>query len=62
VEILGLALNQAAITQLNKDRATRLLAELAAELPPEVVAAAQEQGRTQTVAEMVAKIVGKTES
>ena len=50
------------MVQLYKDKATRLLAELEAALPPEVVAAARERGRTQTVAEMVAKIVGETGS
>jgi tetratricopeptide (TPR) repeat protein len=62
VEILSLVLNHPSVVQLYKDKAAYLLAELEAELPPEVVAAAWERGRTQTVGEMVAKIVGETRS
>jgi tetratricopeptide (TPR) repeat protein len=59
VEILSLALNQTAIAHRYKERAARLLAELEAELPPEVFAAAREEGQAKTVEEMVAKIVGQ---
>ena len=62
MEILSLALNQPATIQLYKEKAACLLAELEAELPPEVVAAARERGRTQTVEEMVAKIIGQNGS
>jgi tetratricopeptide (TPR) repeat protein len=60
VEILSLVLNQPATIQRYKDKAMRLLAELAAELPMEVMVAAQEQGRTKMVQEVVAEIVGQT--
>jgi hypothetical protein len=59
VEILSLVLNHPAAAQPYKDKAVRLLAELEAELPPEVVAAAKEQGQTKTIEEVVAKIVGQ---
>jgi predicted ATPase/transcriptional regulator with XRE-family HTH domain len=59
VEILSLALNHPATVQRYKEKAVRLLAELEAELPPEVVGAAREQGQAETVGEVVAKIVGK---
>jgi tetratricopeptide (TPR) repeat protein len=60
VEILSLALNHPATIEWYKNTATRLLAELEAELPSQVATAAREQGRTQTVEELVAKIVGQT--
>jgi tetratricopeptide (TPR) repeat protein len=59
VEILSLVLNHPATVQPYKDKAARLLAELEAELPPEVVAAAREQGQARTVEEVVAQIVGE---
>lgn len=59
VEILSLALNHPATAQRYKEKAARLLAELEAELPPEVVVAARAQGQAETVGEVLAKIVGK---
>jgi hypothetical protein len=54
---LSLVLNHPATVQLYKDKAARLLAELEAELPPEVVVAAWGQGQAETVGEVVAKVV-----
>jgi predicted ATPase/transcriptional regulator with XRE-family HTH domain len=62
VEILSLALNHPSTIEWYKNKAIHLLAELEAELPSQVAAAAREQGQTQTIEEMVAKIVGQTES
>jgi predicted ATPase/transcriptional regulator with XRE-family HTH domain len=45
IELLALGLQHPAGTQRTRDRTGRLLAELAAQLPPEIVAAAQERGR-----------------
>jgi predicted ATPase/transcriptional regulator with XRE-family HTH domain len=56
VEILSLVLNHPATVQRYKEKAVRLLAELEAALPPEVVAAARAQGQAETVAELVAKL------
>jgi tetratricopeptide (TPR) repeat protein len=59
VEILSLVFNHPATVQRYKDKAERLLAELEAELPPEMVAAAREQGQAETVKELVAKILAQ---
>ena len=45
VELLVLVINHPATFQLDRDRAAALMTELEAELPPEVVVAAQERGR-----------------
>ncbi|GIK41994.1 MAG: hypothetical protein BroJett011_58270 [Chloroflexota bacterium] len=58
-ELLALVRHHPASWQVFRDRAGRLLAELEAELPPEVVAAAQERGKSRPLAEVVAEIVGE---
>jgi len=45
IELLALALQHPAGTQRTRDRAGRLLNELASDLPPEVATAAQERGK-----------------
>lgn len=57
LEILALVVHHQATWQVYKDKATRLLAELKVELPPEVVAAAQERGKTRKLEEVVAEIL-----
>ncbi len=49
IELLALALQHPAGTQRTRERAGRLLAELAPGLPPEIVAAARERGQTGTL-------------
>ena len=44
--------------QTIKDRAARLQAQLEADLPREVVTAAQERGKSRQLAEVVAELVG----
>lgn len=58
VELLTLVRDHPASLQVLKDRAARLLAELEAELPPEV-AAARERGKTRPLAEVVTEIIGE---
>ncbi|MCI0529446.1 MAG: hypothetical protein L0Y56_18560, partial [Nitrospira sp.] len=60
VELLTLALHHPATWQIHKDKAVYLLAELEAELPPEVVAAAQERGKARQLEEVVAEILAET--
>jgi predicted ATPase len=59
VELLTLVRHHPASLQVLKDRAARLLAELEAGLPPEVVTAAQERGKSRPLAEVVMEIVGE---
>jgi tetratricopeptide (TPR) repeat protein len=59
LELLALVVGQPATWQAIKDRAARLQAQLEADLPPEVVAAAQERGKTRPLAEVVAELVGE---
>jgi hypothetical protein len=54
VEMLVLPLRHPAGEQRTKDRAGRLLTELASQLPIDVVAAAQERGQARTLASIVA--------
>ncbi|MBE7553081.1 MAG: tetratricopeptide repeat protein [Anaerolineales bacterium] len=58
VELLTLVRHHPASWQVFRDRAGRLLAELEAELPPEV-AAARERGKTRPLAEVVTEIIGE---
>jgi predicted ATPase/DNA-binding SARP family transcriptional activator len=59
VELLALVQHHPATWRYYKDKAAHLLAKLEAELPPEIVAAAQERGRArdlwQTVEELLAE-------
>jgi hypothetical protein len=57
VELLALVLVHTASEQECKDRAARLQAELAAELPPEVVEAAQERGRARDLDATVGELL-----
>ncbi|MFL5801327.1 MAG: BTAD domain-containing putative transcriptional regulator [Roseiflexaceae bacterium] len=59
VELLALVLTHPASSQEIKDKAQRLQAELAADLPPQVVAAAQASGQARKLAEVVAEIVAE---
>jgi tetratricopeptide (TPR) repeat protein len=59
LELLALVIGHPAPWQPIKDRAARLLAELEADLPPEVVAAAQERGKSRPLVEVVAELVGE---
>jgi hypothetical protein len=61
LEILALVVHHRATWQVYRDKATHLLAELEAELPPEVVAAAQERGKTRKLEEVVAEILEKND-
>lgn len=61
LEILALVVHHRAAWQVFKDKATRLLAELKVELPPEVAAAAQERGKTRKLEEIVAEILEKSD-
>ncbi|MBI1877996.1 MAG: tetratricopeptide repeat protein [Chloroflexi bacterium] len=60
LELLALVIGQPATWQTIKDRAARLQAQLEADLPPEVVAAAQERGKIRPLAEVIAELVGET--
>jgi len=59
IEILALVLRLPTSWQIYKDSAARLLAELQTELSPEVVTAAQERGKSRSLDEVVAEIVGE---
>lgn len=59
VELLTLVRDHPASLQVLKDRAARLLAELEAGLPPEVVTAAKERGKSRPLVEVVMEIVGE---
>ena len=59
LELFSLVRHHPATWQIFKDRAARLQAELEADLPREVVAAAQERGKTRQLAEVVAELVGE---
>jgi hypothetical protein len=61
IEILALVIHHPATLGLSKDKAARLLGELEAELPPEVVAAAQERGKTRQLEEVVGEILEKND-
>jgi hypothetical protein len=61
LEILALVVQHRATWQVYKDKAARLLAELETGLPPEVVAAAQERGKTRTLEEVVAEILERND-
>jgi uncharacterized membrane-anchored protein len=60
LELLSLAFHHPACAQANRDRDASLVAQLEAELPPDVVAAAQERGRARdldaTVAELLVEL------
>ncbi len=55
--ILSLVINHPATWQVYRDKADRLLAELEAELPPEVFAAARRRGQAKTVDAVVEEIL-----
>jgi predicted ATPase len=59
VELLALVLHHPASWQVFKDSAAQLLAELEAELPPGVVAAALERGKARKLEDVVAKILAE---
>ncbi len=59
LELLALVIGHPAPWQAIKDRAARLQAQLEADLPPEVVTAAQERGKSRPLAEVVAEMVGE---
>ncbi len=59
VELLALVLHHPVTLQVFKDSAARLLAQLEADLPREVVTAAQERGKSKPLAEVVAELVGE---
>lgn len=59
VEILALVLIHSASGREAQDRARRLLAELAAELPHQAVADAQERGQARRLEEIVAEILAE---
>ncbi len=59
LELLAFILQHRATWQISKDQAAQYLADLEAELPPEVVAKARERGKTKTLAEVVAEILGE---
>ncbi len=63
LELLALVVNHRLSWQMAKDQAAPLIAELEAELPPDVVTAAQERGRARdldsTVAELLDELAGK---
>jgi predicted ATPase/DNA-binding SARP family transcriptional activator len=60
IELIEQVLRHPKAWQEAKDRATNLLAELQAILPPEVVAAAQERSRTGDLRTTVARLIGTT--
>jgi len=57
LELLALILHHPLSWRWTKDRATALVADLEAELPPEVVAAAQERGRARDLEATVAELL-----
>jgi len=57
VEILSLVLNHPATPHIYKEQAARLLAQLEADLPPEVVAAARERGQARTCDALLEEIL-----
>jgi tetratricopeptide (TPR) repeat protein len=57
LELLALVLHHPASSQSTRDQADVLVAELAAELPPEAVAAAQERGRARDLEATVAELL-----
>jgi tetratricopeptide (TPR) repeat protein len=63
LELLALVMNHRMSWQMARDQAAPLIAELEAELPPEVAAAAQERGRARdleaTVAELTVELGGE---
>jgi tetratricopeptide (TPR) repeat protein len=59
LEWLVLPLNHPASWQDTKNRANQLLAELEAELPPHIVAAAQQRGQARKLKEIVAEILAE---
>jgi predicted ATPase/DNA-binding SARP family transcriptional activator len=61
VELLVLVLNHPASSHEVKDKAQRLLAKLEAELPPQVIAAAQERGRARKLEEVAAEILADSD-
>ncbi len=59
LDLLVLTLHHPASDQETKDRAASLLAELATQFPPPVVAAAQARATTRTLEEVVAAVLGE---
>jgi tetratricopeptide (TPR) repeat protein len=59
LELLAIVIGHPAPWQPIKDRAARLQAQLEADLPPEVVTAALERGKSRPLAEVVAEIMGE---
>jgi hypothetical protein len=57
LELLTLAVHHPASAQTSRDNAARLVAQLEAELPPDVVAAAQERGRARDLEATVAELL-----
>ena len=57
LELLALVLYHPASWQLTRDQAAALVAELAAELPPEAAAAAQERGRARALEATMAELL-----
>jgi tetratricopeptide (TPR) repeat protein len=58
VELLALVLDHPATTQVTKDRASQLLAELAPELSAELFAEAMERGQARELGEVAAELLG----
>jgi len=61
LELLAMVAEQEASWRETKDRAVAFLAELEAELPPEVVSAAKEQGRKRNLAAIVEELLAELE-
>jgi hypothetical protein len=59
VELLALALSHPASGQEVKDKARRLLDEIGIELPPQVLAAAQERGQARNLEEVVTELLAE---
>ena len=59
IEILTLVMNHPTTWQVYKDKAARLQVELATELPPEVVAAAQERGKPRDLMDTVRELLAE---
>ncbi len=60
IELLTVSRSHAATEKETKDKADRLFAELASELPNQVLETAQERGKAETLEEMVEEILSET--
>ncbi|HEY3231653.1 MAG TPA: hypothetical protein VGJ87_20660, partial [Roseiflexaceae bacterium] len=61
LELLHLIIDHPAATMEAQNRAKHLLAELASRIPPQVIAAAKEPGKTRTVEVVAAELLGARE-